>query len=341
MTEAALPVLLGVDAGNSKTVAVVADASGAVLGYGRAGNGDIYGAPSEAHAVAEVSAAIEGALRMASGGRVDHGLIAHAAFCLAGMDWESDDRFWCDQLASRFPGMSYSLHNDGFALLRAGEPSGIGVAVSAGTGGAVVARGPVGEWSASFWIVDPMGGTSLGYEAFAAVVRAELGMAPPTALREVLLARHGYPDVNAMLEGATRRGARRLVHAALARDVLDAALAGDEVADAIVLEQGRALASYARAAADKVRLAGSDFSVVLGGSVLSSANPALRYATTTALAELLPDSRITLTPRSPVVGAVAEAIAEGIGPLGTDVVERLTAHQFPPEFLAVTHDMAR
>jgi N-acetylglucosamine kinase-like BadF-type ATPase len=332
MTGPAGPLLLGVDAGNSKTVAVVADSSGAVRGYGRAGNGDIYGAESEAHAVAEVVVAIDAALRMVAGD-TDHGRVAHAAFCLAGMDWESDDRYWCDQLAQRFPGLSYSLHNDGFALLRAGEPTGVGVAVSAGTGGAVVARGPLGEWSASFWIVDPMGGSSLGQEAFAAVVRAELGIAPPTALREILLARHRYADVNAMLEGTTSRGGRRLVHAAMARDVLDAALGGDEVAARIVAEQGRALARYAKAAADKVRLTGDDYSVVLGGSVLSSANPALREATTDALGVLLPGVRVVLTPRSPVLGAVAEAIAEGIGPLTGAVVDRLTAHRFPPEFL--------
>src|SRR6185312_10190313 len=70
-------LLLGIDAGNSKTVAVVADASGEVRGYGRAGNGDIYGALSETHAVAEVVAAIERALQMASGG-IDHAPVVHA-----------------------------------------------------------------------------------------------------------------------------------------------------------------------------------------------------------------------------------------------------------------------
>jgi N-acetylglucosamine kinase-like BadF-type ATPase len=332
MSGTGLPLLLGVDAGNSKTVAVVADCSGAVLGYGRAGNGDIYGAESEAHAVAAVVAAIEGALRMATGA-ADHGRLSHAAFCLAGMDWESDDLFWCDQLARRFPGLSYSLHNDGFALLRAGEPAGDGVALSAGTGGAVVARGPIGEWSASFWLVDPMGGTSLGRAAFAAVVRAELGIAPPTALRQILLDHYGHPDVTTMLEATTRRGARRPVYAALARDVLDAAGAGDDVAREIVDDQGFALGRYAKAAAMKVRLVGAPFSVVLGGSVLSSSNPVLREATTAALAGLLPDATAVLSPRSPVVGAVAEAIAEDIGTLDDDVVDRLTEHRFPPEFL--------
>ena len=43
VTPSAQPLYLGVDAGNSKTVAVLADAAGTVLGYGRGGCGDIYG----------------------------------------------------------------------------------------------------------------------------------------------------------------------------------------------------------------------------------------------------------------------------------------------------------
>ena len=73
--------------------------------------------------------------------------------------------------------------------------------------------------------------------------------------------------------------------------------------------------------------------VVLGGSVLSSESPALRDATLTALATELPAARAMLTPRSPVVGAVAEAIAEQRGSVPADVVDRLTDHPFPAEFL--------
>ena len=40
----AAPLVLGVDAGNSKTVALVAGPDGEVLGAGRGGPGDIYGA---------------------------------------------------------------------------------------------------------------------------------------------------------------------------------------------------------------------------------------------------------------------------------------------------------
>ena len=327
-------LVLGVDAGNSKTVAVVADLEGRVLGYGRTGNGDIYGASTEDAAVRAVVSAADTAMTMAYG-VADHRRLGHAAFCLAGLDWSSDHTFWSDRLDQRYPGLSRRLHNDGFALLRAGEPSGIGVAVSVGTGGAVVARGPEREWTASFWIVDGMGGSCLGQEAYAAVVRAELGIAATTRLTARVLQHFGYPDVPTMLEESTRRHGRRLRYASLARDVLDAARSGDDVARAIVAEQASALARYARAAAVAAGLDPDrgDFTVVLGGSVLSSDNAVLREVTTTHLVELVPRARPRLAPVSPVVGAVAEAIAELTGEDVTDTLATLAGHRFPADFL--------
>lgn len=334
------PLYLGVDAGNSKTVAVVADGSGAVLGYGRAACGDIYGGATEALAVGEVVTAVRRATEMASpagrpGSPATDTRIVRAAFCLAGLDWPADEQYWGEQICHWLPGLSsYSLRNDGFALLRAGEPAGLGIALSAGTGAAVVARGPdAREWSASMWIVDALGGTSLGAQAHAAVVRAELGLAPPTMLRELLLSRHSFRDVAAMLEAATGRGGPRMRHAAVARDVLDAARAGDPVAEGIVTRQATLFAEYAVAAAAKVHLAGRGIPVVLGGSVMSSDSTVLRDATGHALGRLLPDARVTLASRSPVLGAVAEAIAEGSGALAPQVLDRLSGYRFPAGFL--------
>ena len=327
------PLVLGVDAGNSKTVAVVADVTGRVLGTGRAGNGDIYGAVTEQAAVDAVTAAADAAMTAAYG-RADHTRLGHAAFCLAGMDWISDHEFWTAQLDDRYPGLSRTLHNDGFALLRAGEPGGLGVALSVGTGGAVVARGPEREWTASFWLRDPVGGGDLGRAAFDAVVRADLGIDPATCLTQILLAHLGYDDVASMLEAGTRRGAHPPAYAGLARDVLDAARRGDEVAGKIVQGQADTLARYARAACVRVGLDDdAATTVVLGGSVLSSENPVLRDATVAALAAELPAARAVLSPRSPVVGAAAEAIAELRGSVSAEAVDRLTAHRFPPTFL--------
>ena len=48
-------LVLGVDGGNTKTVALAARPDGAVVGFGRGGCSDIYGAPSFGAAVAPKS----------------------------------------------------------------------------------------------------------------------------------------------------------------------------------------------------------------------------------------------------------------------------------------------
>ena len=57
--------VLGVDGGNTKTLAVVADAGGRVQGLGRTGCSDIYNAPSPATAIETVQRAVATALAQA------------------------------------------------------------------------------------------------------------------------------------------------------------------------------------------------------------------------------------------------------------------------------------
>lgn len=95
------PLYLAVDAGNSKTVAIVVDGSGAVLGRGRGGRGDIYGASSIEVAETAVFGAVAAALAEAGAAATD---IRSAAFRLAGVDWPEDAEFWDERIAERLPG---------------------------------------------------------------------------------------------------------------------------------------------------------------------------------------------------------------------------------------------
>ena len=54
--------ILGVDGGNTKTIALVARMDGTVVGAGRGGCGDIYGAAGPAGAIAEIERAVLAAL---------------------------------------------------------------------------------------------------------------------------------------------------------------------------------------------------------------------------------------------------------------------------------------
>ncbi len=295
-------LFLGVDSGNSKTVALVARADGRVVGWGRGGGGDIY--VSEADAVAAVTEAVEGALAAAG-----VGVSALTASCLSlvGADWLEDFDFW--RLEAQRRGYPQVLVvNDAIGALRAGT-AGDGVAVVCGTGAAIGARRGGMVWHSSFW-QEPMGGAVLGERALRLIYRAELSLGPATLLTDKVLAYFDLPTVEAVLHRLTARRTRGLGGAgvaALARLLLDAAAEGDEAARFEVASAAVTLAEYAWVAACKVGLQGP-FPLVLAGGVLRHPSLLLREALVTHLKTRLPYARPIITPFEPVVGALLLAL---------------------------------
>ncbi|GAB2587405.1 BadF/BadG/BcrA/BcrD ATPase family protein [Microlunatus antarcticus] len=323
---------LGLDAGNSKTVALVADETGVVLGRGRGASGDIYSAPD---AEGEVERAVRTALADAG---LEPGEVHHAAFRLAGVDWPEDEEHWSTVLAHRLPELgSVSIKNDGFSLLRCGSPDGVGVAINAGTGPAVAARGTDGsEFCLCWWISHPLGGRSLGESAFRAVVDAELGSGRPTLLTDELLTLYGYDDVASMLHNFTRRHPVRPVpdERVAARSVLRAAGAGDAVAWGIVAGQAAAFAQLAAVAARRTGLGGgAPVPCVLGGSILTSEHPAYREALVEAFAAELGPVDVVASAATPVAGALLDALAEGGAALDQQIHDEVLRADHPAEFL--------
>lgn len=331
-----IPHFLGVDAGNSKTVALLADGEGRVLGRGRAGVGDIYAHGGAGAAVDAVLAAVARALEDAG---VDVDQVQHAAFRLAGVDWPEDEELWTRALAERLPGLaSSSVANDGYALLRCGWPSGVGVAVTAGTGPAVAARGADGRaWCACWWIQHELAGRGLGLAGVRAVVNADTGLGPATTLTPALLALFAEPDVTALLHAFTRRADPRPDRDkwAAARSVLRAAAEGDAVARGIVAGQAEVFAGLVRVAAEQTGLGagGRAVPVVLGGSVLTSEHPAYRDALVRALHEQVGAVAVVASAASPVAGALLDALAEaGVG-LSASGRDRVLSTVHPADFL--------
>jgi N-acetylglucosamine kinase-like BadF-type ATPase len=260
-------LLLGVDGGNTKCVALVARPDGTVVGAARAGCADIYGGHGEEAALAELGAAATAALEAAGAGPAD---VAAAAFSLAGADWPEDRRFLHDEIVRRLSGLGrLEVFNDALGALRAGTSDGVGVAVVCGTGGCVGARGREGPpWHSSWWAVDT-GGWAIGRRALEAVYASELGTGPETTLTDRALEVFAASSVEEILHAFTRRGGRPPFEAALlAPAALREAVAGDECARGIVVGQGAVLGSVAAAAARIVGLAGAPFPLVLLGGVL-------------------------------------------------------------------------
>jgi N-acetylglucosamine kinase-like BadF-type ATPase len=322
---------LAVDAGNSKTVALVTDAEGTVLGRGRGGNGDIYGAPSVADAVEAVFAAV-GATGIAPAD------IASAAFRMAGVDYPEDAAFWDGHIRERLGEMGrWSVKNDAYASLRLVDGSGVAVSIAVGTGPAVAARSKDGrEEHSGFFVFDHLGGGGLGDAALKAVVRAWMGIGPETALTEAMCELYGVADGWELRHTFTRRfGARPGTDLwKAARVVLATAGAGDAVATEIIAAQAAAFVRYAQWCARRVGvdLASGELPVLLNGSVATSEHPAMRDALTSELARVAPAAGIVVADASPLSGVVLDALAEGGIDIGPGLLTRVRdAH--PHDFL--------
>lgn len=292
-------LLLGVDAGNTKTVALVVAEDGAVLGAGSGGCGDIHNASGPEAALAEIVRATTAALESTGAIAAD---LAAAAFSLAGADWPEDFAFLRRELRVRL-GLrdEPEVVNDAVGGLRCGTDDLVGVAVVIGTYAAVAGRNAEGElFHLGFW-PDSTGAHALGSQALAAVWRHMLGLGPATSLLDRALARWGCPDAEALLHALTRIGGPEKSEVGrLADAVLDEAEAGDRVARTIVQTVAGRMGDYARVCASRTGQLGAPFPLVLCGGVLQHPSPLLR----TVLESRVPDGQPVYPDVDPVAGAV-------------------------------------
>jgi len=312
---------LGVDGGNTKTVALVARSDGVILGTGRAGCSDIYGAISQAAAIAEIEQAVESALGEAG---IQPAAISAGAFSLAGADWPEDFKLLEEEMRARGYGQNIVVVNDGIGALRAGTPDGTGVAVVCGTGAAIGAQNTDGRvWHSSFW-QEPQGASQLSSLTLRAVYRAELGIDPPTTLTSRILTAFGALHVEEILHSLTARDAPRpKIRRHLVRPLFEAADEGDATADRIVTSHGKALGDYVIVAARKVGLLETPFTLALAGGVLRHPSPRLREALIGRVREAAPDVNPIQSRFEPAAGAVLLALDLACIETSNALLERL------------------
>jgi len=301
-------LLLGVDGGNTKTIAIVAHGNGTVVGLGTGGCADIHNARSPDAALDEIVRACSTAIEAASARAGD---LAAAAFGLAGADWPEDFDLLRLGLAERLElAVEPVLVNDAIGALRSGTDDGVGVAAVSGTGGAIGARNRDGKvYHLGFW-PDGTGAGELGRQGLAAVWRADIGVGPETSLTARALARWEVPDSLGLLHAFTRIGADgdRFARSRFADAVLDEADSGDPVAHAIVERVGRHLGEYAGVCAARTDQLGSPFPLVLSGGVLRHPSKLFRESVLACVPDAVPVYPVV----EPVAGAVLLA-ADQVG----------------------------
>lgn len=325
-------VVIGIDGGGTKTVAVLADANGRELArsVGAGANLQTVGAGVVRERIGSLIwnllSSITGAVKVrgfaVSLAGVDRPadvpvatdaiLGAIADFTAAGQstpDAAADGGEGVDArgLVWELPGGLPIVTNDAVAALAAGASTLDGVVVIAGTGSIAFGvcngvRARAGGWGSI--LGDEGSGYALGYGALRAVCRAHDGRAPATSLTGAVLAHVGAstpPDLIGIVSAQTWGVAET---AGIAPVVVRDAEAGDAVAAGLVDEAAAELVASARAVIDALPFERSrDLPIVLAGG-LWPASARLRDGFASRLSEHVPNARPSVSAHEPVEGAV-------------------------------------
>jgi N-acetylglucosamine kinase-like BadF-type ATPase len=292
--------VIGVDGGTTKTIALVANDQGQVLGSSRGGGSNWTGEDVEIPMTVVVET-VRAALNQAGLTGED---IAAGVFTLAGADWPEDHTRRQAFLAKAWIAQRVWVKNDSFGGLRAGlsRPYGMVLAVGTGMNAAVIT--PDGtEWAFGYYETFG-GGRTIAQDVFEAVLRAEDGRGQPTLLTEMALKCLNYPTVEALLRAYVLKKIERSRLLTLCPLAFEAALAGDGVSSDIIVRQGRGLAEYIAAMTRRFGMSGLEFEVVLAGSVFKGVGPLLVDTITQEVHRAAPLAQIVRARFEPAVGSV-------------------------------------
>jgi N-acetylglucosamine kinase-like BadF-type ATPase len=291
MTEA---VVAGIDAGGTKTRAFVVTSAGEVVGRGAGGGANLLSSP-------DPQGSIAAALTAALDGRRPSAVV----LACAGGDRESERERGRAILAGLVGGgVPIDVTHDAKAALYAGDRSGCGVVLVAGTGSIAYGRNSEGEEGrAGGWghlIGDEGSAVWIGLEGLRASAHAVDGRGAPTAIAHHIVRELGVAELMDALPLLYGRPQPSPAVVASARAVGMAASANDAIAVGILRRGGNALARAATVVAVSLGLA--DGPVYLAGGTFEQL-PALAGHVRGELLTMLPRAAVENVREEPAMGA--------------------------------------
>jgi len=303
--------VLGIDAGGTKTVCLLADESGHVLAQSHGGGANLQ---------ASGELAVEKVLHQVMEETVGARDVRPDAICLgiAGVDRPSDGQAVRDIMRRIGWKTRIVVVNDALIALVAGAGEQAGVVIVAGTGsiayGVDSARhaSRAGGWG--YLLGDEGGGFWIGRSALSAIVRQFDGRGPNTRLTELVLAEMQLATPSELIHAIYDRGLQRPLVAGLASVVQKAMLAGDAVAAQILARAAEELVGAAASVVTRLGMRGDVFPTILAGGIFR-AIPALSADVCARMAEVAPRSEVRRLEVEPAHGAVTLALAAARGTL--------------------------
>ncbi|MDJ1131165.1 BadF/BadG/BcrA/BcrD ATPase family protein [Streptomyces iconiensis] len=307
---------MAIDAGNSKTDVALLGTDGSVLGTARGGGfrPPAVGVTAAVDVLAEAVArahADAGRAPAAPGAPVPP--VQQVMACLANADLPVEEEQLATALMERGWARKVTVHNDTFAVLRAGllahegdaAPRGVAVVCGAGINCAGMlpdgrtTRFPAigrlsGDWG---------GGGGLSEEALWHAARAEDGRGEPTLLRTALPAHFGLDSMYALIEALHLGRIPQAKRLELTPVLFGAAAEGDAVARSLVERMAEEVVTMVVVALRRLGLLDEEVPVLLGGGVLAAGHPLLNGRINQLLALRAPRAVPRVVHARPVLGA--------------------------------------
>lgn len=323
-----MDLVLGVDGGNSKVIALVARHDGSIIGAARLpGSGDIYA--GSAAALELLHAVVTDAMTEAGASPAD---VAAAVFSLAGADWPEDIAFLRASLGRLELASEPIVVNDAIGALSGAVPDGPAVVVSLGTGAATGARAVDGStWHSSFWQTT-QGAAELAQRAAEGLVRSELDIEHAPLLAARVQEAIGVATADEALNRMTRRERDRSAWVgAVVRALLEAAEVGDPIAERIVNDHGTGIGEVAAAAARRVGIDRQPYALAFCGGVARAGASGIIGAAVEAVRATGQSPRLVDPRWEPAVGALLIGLREaGTWPADRATIEARLGSTMPP-----------
>ena len=298
--------VLGIDAGGTKTRALIADETARVVGGALGG-----GANLRTHGELEVEKVLHAVIEDA---RADAPATPEAvALGIAGADRPPDEAVLRAILRRIGFKNRVVVTNDARIAFVAGSDLRVGLALVCGTGSIAWGRNRAGQVARSggwgWHLGDEGSGFWIGERAIREVLRAVDGRGPSTRLDRALSEHFEIAEPSQILYAIYDREFPRTRVAKFAARVGEAALAGDAVAKAVLSDAAAELVRAASSVRDRLRLEEDVYDVVLSGGTFAAV-PSLEADVTRRLET--PRALVRKLVEEPAMGAVKLAI-EALG----------------------------
>jgi N-acetylglucosamine kinase-like BadF-type ATPase len=299
--------ILTIDQGQTKTIALVLEQDGRILGVGKA-----QGASHFKVGLARASQAMQEAAKNALiDGNLKPDAITEVCGGIAAANWPEEIAMLEEELRRAFGVNKAVVINDCVIALRAGTDSDDAIVLCTGSGmnSAVFAGGKLALVYNNYIGLYDQGSEGIGARAFKAAFESHMHCGEKTTLEKRLMDHFGIHDMDRLMLAFYRNQLPKPLKE-VARIVFEEAMHNEPAALEVLYSFGKSISQYVIGAVRRFQMDPSVLRVILSGGVFKNENPLLYETVCSQIHRVYANIRIEQSFYEPIIGAALMALDE-------------------------------